>query len=175
MAASWRPLAREGGRRRRRWRRRWPQRASAGSRAAGPCTSAGASAADATTGRCTSGSCRGCGASGPCSPSTWRLPTWVCTVRPPGRGARAAGRTGEGSGPGPSTETAHAPAAAARNPAARPRGAEPALLPEKRSRGSDSVCPNTPAAVSPVSAFSYYLDLWFLLGELSSALSRGVL
>lgn len=77
-------------------------RASRGSRAAGPCTSAGASAAGARTGRCTGGSCRGCGASGRCSRSTWRPPNWERAVR------LAAGR-GEAGRSRPTTEIALPP------------------------------------------------------------------
>lgn len=146
-AAGCRPLAPEGERRwRRRWRRRWPARGSAGSLgcwaspAAGPCTSAGVSAAGARTGSCTSGSCRDCGASGPCSPSTWRPPSWASAVRPRWLWARA---------PSPPRKLS----------SAQEWG------PGLRRHVCASSC-----GVSPASVLSYYLGLWFLLGELSSAL-----
>lgn len=150
VAAGRRPLAGEGEWSwRRKWRGRWPACGTAkspgcrASRAAGPCTSAGASAADARTGSCTGGSCRDCGALGPCSPSTWRPPSWRRTVRPPGSGARAAG---EGSGLHPCTETALHP------------GNGPRLRPPVSAYSFGA---------SPVSALSCVIGLWFLLGELS--------
>lgn len=149
------------------WRRLpWPERGKAGSRAsrasraAGPCTSAGASAAGARTGRCTGGSCRGCGASGRCSRSTWRPPSWARAVR------RAAGR-GEAGRSRPATEIAlpppPAPAAAVRQPAARPSGPEPvpSCPAGKGSRGSDSGGPSELAvgARSPHSVVLWTLIL----------------